>query len=380
LGLGAASGLFVVFGCPFVSIFLFIKSVSLARRSTKPERLLSGWAFGYMLVSASWLFPALSFQEAVIGFGIVGILAGTVYGLPGFLLRSSATAHLWPIVTALAELCAANAGYSMAPIGLWGVESGIGYIIQMGSIYYATTVICFAALFLTKHVPQKPKLISPLLVSIGALFLVEPTAAQKTINVVGISTNPDAVEKWTLDGSQKYLASLETASKLHQSADLIVWPENAITTTFHLDEALKSLKPMKTPLIFGMTRYHTAGEPSLLNSAVLWQNDTVQTSDKILLVPIHESGLLGLLPNQVEQGVRNILTLQTGQRLLPLICYEVAFPIPKKDLSGVDVIIVISAETGFQQKFASNIMSLHAKARSLESGIPVIRISDSGRI
>lgn len=76
-------------------------------------------------------------------------------------------------------------------------------------------------------------------------------------------------------------------------------------------------------------------------------------------------------------GTRRILTLANGTRILPLLCYEAAFPVPDKDLDGKpDIVIVLAAETGFWQRMTGAIAARHALARELETGIRVLRVSD----
>lgn len=377
MGFGASSAACLLAHVPILSLIFFIKPVAMTLQSHHPERHITGWGLGYTLVSASWLFPALSLTEAAAGSILAALLAAAVYGLPAILLRWHRTQILWPIATALAEFCAAEAGYSLAPIGLWGVESGFGYVVQLGSIYYATVAICLSVLLVAKFYRSHTNLL--LLAPLGIIFLIAPMPVQTKLTIVGIATQPDATAKWTPDGAVASLAALKEASRSHANSDLIVWPENAVSTTFQLDQALVALEPMEIPLLFGMTRYQSIGQPTLLNSAVLLENGTVQASDKVRLVPLHETGVAGLFPDQITVGERHILTLGSGVRLLPLICYEIAFTISDRYIQNADLIIVISAETGFQTQIVSNLMTLHATARSLESGLPVIRITDTGK-
>ena len=161
-------------------------------------------------------------------------------------------------------------------------------------------------------------------------------------------------------------------------AGLTVWPENAVTNTFDLDEAMASLDPDLFPLLFGMTRFEQVGSPELRNSAVLVTAEGVQVSDKVRLVPVIESGVPFLDRSDLHTGPRKILFLDDGTKVLPLICYEAAFVLTGFDLaSHPDVIIILAAESGFAEGLAASIMRRHARARELETGIRVDRVSDA---
>ena len=160
-------------------------------------------------------------------------------------------------------------------------------------------------------------------------------------------------------------------------AGLTVWPENSITSTFDLDEAIASLDPDLFPLLFGMTRYARPGSPELRNSAVLVTAEGVQVSDKELLVPVIETGVPFLDHSDLGVGIRKMLLLDDGTKILPLICYEAAFFMTMdRAVNKPDLIVILAAEAGFVETLASSIMRRHAIARELETGIRVERFSD----
>lgn len=146
---------------------------------------------------------------------------------------------------------------------------------------------------------------------------------------------------------------------------------------FKFEDAVAGLDPAQFPILFGMTRYARDGSPELRNSAVLVTSAGVQVSDKELLVPMIEAGNPITGYSDLGVGARQILTLDDGVTILPLICYEAAFLLNTNVLeSEVDLIVVLAAESGFWSEMASSIMRRHARARELESGIRVERVSD----
>ena len=108
-------------------------------------------------------------------------------------------------------------------------------------------------------------------------------------------------------------------------------------------------------------------------------SEGVQVSDKERLVPVIETGMPFLDYSDLGVGQRKVFLLDDGTKVLPLICYEAAFMVTGSDLAGhSDVIIILAAEAGFAEGLAASIMRRHARARDLETGIRVDRVSDIG--
>ena len=196
--------------------------------------------------------------------------------------------------------------------------------------------------------------------------------------IFGISHSPDSSLKWSSKAyAAESLERLKALSEINAGHGLTIWPENAITGSFNLEEAVAGLDPAQFPILFGMTRYARDGSPELRNSAVLVTSAGVQVSDKELLVPMIEAGNSITGYSDLSAGEREILSLDDGSRILPLICYEAAFLLDTSFLEGeVDLIVVLAAESGFWSDMAGSIMRRHARAREIETGIRVERVSD----
>ncbi len=195
--------------------------------------------------------------------------------------------------------------------------------------------------------------------------------------ILAVSHNPDPRQKWTPEGSQVELAKLIEHSKDLAGKGIIVWPELAYSASFDIEAARSALQDVGQPLIFGMNRYAAPGLPTLRNSVVLLEGDDVQVSEKKILVPISERAVFGISAPDVEPGERRILSLADGTRLLPIICYEAHFAIPSEDLDQApDAILILSAETILTRYFTGAMMERYRRARELETGIRVFRISD----
>ena len=351
--------------------FLFLGlALILARRSSTPERVLGAWGAAYTLVSSFWAIAALGSAVWVAGSNLLVAGLGTVvYGLPALVLRSRLYGLAWPLLVAASEALLARLGISLAPIGLWANASVFGFLTTLGSVYFATVGTALAAQLLVWWSPR------PVLAMIAVAALLHVSwgpalPALPDLDIRAFSLSPDAAEKWTPVGSRAMLSELIEQSRAATDADLIIWPENALTTTFDLDRALEQVSEITTPLLFGMTRYARPGQPELINSAVLVEDGAVSVSGKTSLVPFYERGLVA--------GERAVMTLANGTRILPLICYEAAFPVPRAQRTGVDLIVILSAETGFDPAMAERVMGANAIARALETGLPMLQVSDVG--
>lgn len=367
--LGAGSAGAFLLGLEAASFLFLGVALMLARRSETPERILGAWGAAYAVVSSFWAIAALGSVVRVAGSSLlVAGLGAVVYGLPALVLRSRRYGLAWPFLVAAAEALLAALGISLAPIGIWANTSVFGFLTTLGSVYFATVGIALAAHLLASWSP-KPVLAMGAVAALMHVSWGPALPELPDLNIRTVSLNPDPRAKWTPVGSRALLAELIEQSRAATDADLIIWPENALTTTFDLDRALEQVAVIDTPLLFGMTRYARRGQPELINSAVLVEDGAVLVSGKMALVPFYERGLVA--------GERAVMTLANGMRILPLICYEAAFPIPRAERDGVDLIVILSTETGFNQAMAARVMGANAIARALETGLPVLRVSDA---
>ena len=369
--LGAGSAGAFLLGVEAASFLFLGLAVLLPRRPLPPERSLGAWGASYALISSFWAIAALGsiFWVAASSVLVAG-LGAVVYGLPALVLRSRRYGLAWPLLVAALEALLAALGISLAPIGLWANTSVFGFLTTLGSVYFATVGIVLVAQMMIWWSP-KPVLAIIAVASLLHLSSGPVLPALPDLDIRTISLNPDAAAKWTPVGSRALLSELIEQSRAGTDADLIIWPENALTTTFDLDRALEQVSAIDTPLLFGMTRYARPGQPELVNSAVLVEDGAVSVSNKTVLVPFYERGL--------GSGERTVLALANGTRILPLICYEAAFAIPPAQQIGADLIVVLAAETGFSRPMAARVMGANAVARALETGLPVLRVSDADR-
>lgn len=379
----AAVGLLTALAMLLNSSPLGIASIVLLSRlvTSQQARALAIWGAIYVPVTAVWTLPALSgvfeMAGAVVGYALCG---GFFYGGAGLL--SSRLLRAYPLLVlgtslGVAEASSAALGLVMAPVGLFAVDGALGYLVAWFSVIGASGSIGFAASVAERYV----RFAIPVVVLMVLVLSQVPGPQRPDYGgppIYGISHNPDPKLKWSSPShADEYFDRLHTMSDLVVGDGLTVWPEGAVTETFDLGEAISKLDPNHLPLLFGMTRYSREGSPDLRNSAVLVTEDGVQVSDKEQLVPFYEGSIPFLYDSDLEPGTRRILILPDGTRILPLICFEVFIPKPWfLGGSEADLILVLSAEAGFQPGVISTISGKHVRARELETGLRVVRIGD----
>lgn len=348
---------------------------------THPARVLAVWGAIYVPVTAVWTLPALDgpveMAGAVIGYASCGAI---FYGGAGFLcawLLRSFPALVVGLSFGVAEAVSAALGLVMAPVGLLAVNGSLGYLVAWFSVVGASAIIGIVSAVAARRIWIGFPI--TVLVSFVLCSLSVPSRPDYDGPPIhGIAHNPDPQLKWSSpEHAANSLSRLNELSDLAAGSGLIVWPEGAVTGTFDLDEAVSGLNPDHLPLLFGMTRYANEGSSELRNSVVLVAADGVQVSDKQQLVPFYEGGVPFLYETDLVSGTRRVLALPDGTKILPLICYEVFKPslwfLEKTD---ADVIVVLSAETGFVEGFGPSIMKRHVRTRELETGVQVAWVSD----
>lgn len=388
---GTPSGRVLSFGLGFTGLCVLMLAASIA-----PIKAMSIWGAIYVPASGLWLGPALEGGfEVALAFAMLSFVGMLLYGgtsgitlaiwrclCPRLNIAHPVTvagaATMLAISVTIAEHVAAVAGLVLAPIGLLAVFGGHGWIIAGVGVFATSGCLMIIAAGVVLCLRRLPALSAVLFAAVISVAFLPgpPLPAPPDISIIGISHDPDPHDKWTPNGSVIVFERLVAASD-GTGADLVVWPENALTATFDLDVIAADPPLGDQAHLFGMTRFASSAGPNLVNSAVLIEGDTVQVSDKVQLAPIIERSIQPLSQTDLISGTRRVLFMQTGTTILPLLCYEIAFPLTAHDLlQQPDIIIVLAAETGFWHHMTAAQAERHARARELETGIRVLRVSD----
>ena len=203
---------------------------------------------------------------------------------------------------------------------------------------------------------------------------------------------------------------------------LVIWPEGAIP--FRISGNNRALPIIIDPdaldaisnrlgdrtLITGtvrVDRYANISEETWYNSLAILTGKSAQRGalgiyDKRRLVPFGEMAaadfiplghtISGILPPAMQRAATQgfkpgkrltpseyVLELPTGEKILPLICYEALFPdFVRKDAPGADILVNISIDSWFGGRIGPKQHFVQAAYRSIENGRPLIRVADQG--
>jgi apolipoprotein N-acyltransferase len=200
--------------------------------------------------------------------------------------------------------------------------------------------------------------------------------------------------KWQADNRLPIIQRYRSLTEPHWGADLIVWPEAAITVFEHqagelLDVLDRRGRDTGSGLILGLpaVEAHPGGDYTFLNTA-----RGLGTAEgryvKRRLVPFGEyvpledmlRGIIGFfdLPmSHAEPGAwRQAPFKVDGARASMAICYEVVYPELVRD--SVDVLLTISNDTWFGDSLGPQQHLAIARMRALENGRWLLRATNNG--
>lgn len=180
----------------------------------------------------------------------------------------------------------------------------------------------------------------------------------------------------------------------HSEPDLVVWPEAAYEAAVLPagDPFLGSLAlHYGRPLLLGARRVTPGPSGAVFNSAVLARPDgtTRFAGDKVHPLPLYERApesafgralaRLGLWPGRFARGERAGLVDTAAGSVGVLMCFDSSFPELARDLRrrGARILVELSneAQTG---AWSARHHSRVSRLRAIETGLPLVRVSNSG--
>ncbi len=204
-------------------------------------------------------------------------------------------------------------------------------------------------------------------------------------------------EKWDKNKFYENLDELMRLSETKGKINFVIWPETAIVNfqeniNQELQIITKSIfRGEEGFLITGMPRKeYIENKTHYYNSLYVFNNlgEVVSVYDKKKLVPFGEFNpfknilkFFGTIASNKEfsEGKVNDSVFRIGDlNFFPLICYEAIFPTTIKNSNHYDVMINITNDYWFGNTFGPYQHHILAKQRAIETGIPVIRVSNSG--
>ena len=369
-----------------------------------------GGGTGYFLVSLSWIVePFLVDPDAhawMAPFALVLLGAGLgLFWAGAFVVARvlGGGAILWTGAFVLAETLrgVVFTGFPWAQIGHVWIGTPMMHWAAFGGALMLSALCLIAAVALFHLISGGRVKSGAVLAALALAFATGPHLTPRSETPADapvvrlIQPNAPQDEKWDPAKIQGFFDRQIAFTQADDVPDLIVWPETAVPVL--LESGQSTLSHVSTaargaPVVLGLQRSEGA---RYFNTAVLLGADgqAVATYDKHHLVPFGEYlpfgdllarlGLRGFAArdgNGYSAGPGPALMDVPGLGVvLPLICYEAVFP---RNIAQAptrpDVMLLITNDAWFGEVSGPYQHLAQAQLRSVEFGLPMIRVANTG--
>ncbi len=388
--------------------------------ATAKQAFVAGWALGtgYFLIALSWIVEPFWVDIARHGwmapFALLFMSGGLALFWGGALWGASKIrggAFAWIVFLSLAELARSYVltGFPWALIGhLWIDSAMLHWASYVGAVGLTGLALGMAAVIWYLIVPGRRLIGLAGAVILAALYVLgaqalqpPPSEGQPQVQdaerpvVRLIQPNAPQHEKWDRAKIPVFFERQRSYSAAAPRPDLIIWPETAVPVL--LNNAQPTLQVIAdaadgVPVVLGIQRLDGM---RLFNSLAVLGEDGLTRAiyDKYHLVPFGEYlpfgrylkqfGLRGLAAedgNGYSAGDgAALIDLGALGRALPLICYEAVFA---QDVGSAparpDFLLQITNDAWFGQVFGPYQHLAQARLRSVEQGLPMVRVANTG--
>jgi len=240
---------------------------------------------------------------------------------------------------------------------------------------------------------------------ISKINWVTPTG--QVTKVALVQGNIEQSMKWAPEQEWPTMIKYLDLTRLNYDADIIIWPESAIpaiepTVQSYLNTVNRSALLNKSAIITGILNYHVESKQYFNNLIVLgkkqqddeqgyFYNHSNRYSKNHLLpigefVPFQEflrpiAPLFNLPQSSFSRGdyvQKNLVA--NGIQLLPLLCFEIAFPhqLSANLTAKTDILLTVSNDAWFGESHGPHQHMEIARMRALEFGRPLLRSTNNG--
>ena len=379
------------------------------------ESFILGYLFGFAMfsVGVSWLHISINLFGGVNIFGAllltyIFIAYLALYpALCGYLLvrffkhiKIIALPPLW----LMTEWCRGwmLTGFPWLNIGSSQTDSVLAGFAPIFGDYGVTFFVCISSMAIIKIFTgnNKQKLTSVFLlitIVISSLVLSDinwTNDLKKDMDIVLIQGAIPQEQKWKPEQRKKTYKIYTSLSEPFWSSDLIVWPETAIPSFYHMaDDFVNpiSSKEMSSNALFMSGLVYQDPKSNNYFNSVLLMNEQHNFYHKYHLVPFGEylpfktflSETLNFLKipmSDFTSGDPEKKLFETGRGIFGIsICYEVAYGSEvRKALPYANILINVSNDAWFGDSSAPHQHLQIARMRAIENGRYLLRSTNTG--
>ena len=401
----------------FIVVFFTLAFLFRLWNSASPSQAAwLGFMFGigFYGVGINWIYISVhdfGFASPILAGTTVVLLAvimSLFTAISGYLQTKIHASLIWrnlaliPAIWTLAEWTRGwlFTGFPWLYVGYSQTDTWLAGWAPLTSVLGVSFIVCTLAGVLS-HLSHK---VRPIPLGIAALIILIGFVGSRTdwtdetfkpIKVVVVQGDVSVIEKWDRNNAIRLLDYFVTESRAIADADLIIWPEIALSyPDTHLEKiglwnilgehtADFLVGTLEEEIELETTRYY--------NSAYGISEDDLQKYRKARLVPFGEytpfRRWLDWLNELVSLPASDMTTYNPPQQPLLLagqlagvsICYEDAFPSDIiKMLPAATYLVNISEDAWFGDRLAPHQRLQMSRMRAIESARPVVRAANKG--
>lgn len=302
-------------------------------------------------------------------------------------------------------------GVPWGRLSLGQLTKGVPYSVLSSSIfgtYFVTFLIVLVSCLIAQVLiigKFKLRVIMSLALVIsnllcGVIIALIPAETKTTVKVAAIQANINSRDKWNASSKDVFAkyASL-TKSAADDGAELIVWPETAITDNRYISVVSDLADDLDVHILFGCFDYGVDGAPQNILCLTTPDGEVSETAyAKRHLVPFGEyvpmrKLIMTVFPPLAEIAMLSedlvpgdgseIFEIEINGELIKvggLICFdsiyeELAYATAS---DGANLICVATNDSWFEDSRAVYMHCAQSRLRAIETGLPIVRAANTG--
>ena len=301
-------------------------------------------------------------------------------------------------------------GVPWGRLSLGQLTEGVPYSV-LSSSFFGTYFVTFLIVLVSSLIAQalivgrfKLRVIISLALVLsnllcGAIIASIPGKTSTTVKVAAIQANINSRDKWNASSKDIYLKyEALTKSAAEDGAELIVWPETAITDNRYISVVSELADELDVYILFGCFDYTSEGPQNILSMATPEGKISETAYAKRHLVPFGEYVPMRKLIMTIFPPLAEIAML--SEDLIPgdgseifeieingepikvggLICFDSIYEqlAYATASDGADIICVSTNDSWFEDSRAVYMHCAQSRLRAIETGLPIVRAANTG--